>query len=369
MPQSIHDTINKLNKLTKPFAKLIAVALYSTAQGLQDAYVCQTIWGFLSNKNQHEQTAPVAVAAITSLAAVPLAITIVSGSNTNEQHRVNEHEHGTCHKVCHKISDLVVVGAPFGLLAFSGSLVFLENTQNYSEKLKYSISAFLGIVAAVGNAELHGRNIHAEVGYLALLTRIPQNKRCLAVYLSGFIFISHLFQGFFAGHSFFDSTDIHNKTAEIIFPSIIGILVTIFEGNTEMRSSLLNMLNDKTHSWASKIVTTLASFTHGVLPATGLLQMIKLIYEQSTKQELADHIPLWGRILVCMALIPVWESNARGFYNTTINAMDETVTTIGKSLKSTWPFCNFFSSEHESLLEDNPVNIGRSVSMRYDAIV
>lgn len=325
-----------------PSLKTIGKLAYGTTQVLaeaaQDTFVIEAVTSFLLGDEEHDKmnvSAWITLAA-TTVAAIPLTITILhhwfhpeSQHDREDPEHQQEHQHHQ-HGKCHTAMELIVIGVPFGLLAFGGSYNLLSHAKNCPEWAQYLVSTILGAVNGWGNYKLHSDHIHAQQGYCDLLKELPQKKRCKAISLSTSIGVGHLFQGFLAGNLFLHGIKITNIVAKYTLPIILAILVTIFEGHTEMRSSLLQMSssqNDQHQRLQSKLATIPASIVHGILPTTGLIQFIRFTYMQSTKQELAKHLPLYGRILIFVgSLLIIGYPNANGFYCTTLPATDKALT-------------------------------------------
>lgn len=342
--------------------KILYGVTQTAAEAMQDASLLVAPALFIEDKEETNDDMTMltwGTLVLTVSAAIPLTATIMhhwfkpsEHEHEHEGHEAHHDHEGHHHSIYHTMGEVLVIGVPFGLLGFAGA----NNVLNKLDKsLRYPISGILALVNGLGNYKLHSHHIHAEESYWTLLKRIPKEQLCKALYISLVIGISHLFQGFLAGNLFLESIQVTNEVAKITVPVVLAILVTIFEGNTEMRSSLQQMLGDDAYRnlpWQSKAATMPAAAIHGMIPTVGLIEFLRFVYTQITQEELADHLPLYGRILVFAAsFLTVWYPNARGFYSTTLPATNQVLT---KALP-----CLFRnrSNEHERLVDDNDSNI------------
>lgn len=377
MPYTPWKTIAKL-KHTTPI-KGAHISLQILADMFGNGFLITAVLSFLLGKREHDEIDYLTYTALflTMIAAIPMALTMSDHwvNPTNKDHDIdddeNNHKSSACRTlrhVCHEVRECATNGLTSGIIDGLGAEYFLRHIPGCPKWFKYTASSALGLISTWGNFKLNGDFAHAEKGLKQLLAEIPKNKLCPAVYHPLIIFISHFFQGSLPGYLLLKSIHINNRVAEIIVSGLFGLLVMCSEGRTEAHAVLSHILEDEQNQqrqpWLLKIFIMFSSLMHSMSPVTGMLQMIRFIYEQTTNQELAEHLPVAGRICIfLLILLTISPSNIYGVYATTKN---ETI----KVLKSAWPSrlsCCFWphrDPEHARLLEEN---LGTS-STRYDPI-
>ena len=279
-------------------AKPLWFCVATVVEGAEDTFVLDTVLSFLYGKDEEDsmQLATGISFGITTLAAIPLTLTMMrywfktagkqsiaiqyestdNDALTTETKPEHEHNRDT---YCHKLLDLLVIGAPFGMLAFGGCHYVLHQTGGLPKWLNYSLSTIAGLVSGWGNCKLHSHHVHAQRSLCQLWGEIAQNRKALAkaIGLSIGVVAGHFFQGFLDGHLFLMSIneEASSKIADYSAPLVLAILVTLSEGITELRSTLLRMQNASGYRHVPRISTliiTPAAIIHGLVPTTGVIQ-------------------------------------------------------------------------------------------------
>jgi len=322
-------------------------ALQTISQAMQDTLALGTAISWLRGTKDNDtlDSLTLVMLIILIFAAFPLTLTILASVygdkdlNPKDHHNHNHHDqlergehgkddnHGTCHTIAgffHEAFEFTVVGLPFGVLGFGVSSLLRKI---WSSKAGcYSVSALVGLVLAWSNYKLHASHIHAKDSYFELIKKVPQAKRRKAYAVSAGVFLGHPCQGFLDGRLFLSSINITNRYVQIFIPSILALLVAIFEGYTEARSTVLLMSEEENEkiinqSWQKKLATLIPAIIHGSLAPIGFIEFLRFIFEQTTKKDLTQFVPLYGRIIILMvAAITLGYTNATGFFNTTVCA-------------------------------------------------
>lgn len=378
------------SKLIKPVGQIGAVLLLTLAEAISDAFLMQETANYTSgDKNDNSVSNGNDFSwkfwlssMLALLAAVPLAITMARLMFISDHHHIQHHEdpeqadhhheqshddhkHDHHHSLPIQLLEFGIIGVPFGLLTFGGGI-------NFFDKLRFGFasscftSTILALCNAYGNYTLHSTHIHAKEGFITLFKQIPTTgQRVKAAAFSASILLGHFFQGFLDAMVFLKSIG-QDKNLAAVYPScfILALIITIAEGNTEMRSMLLHEVNNIRNSMRDdnsgntcsnilpKLILLAATALHAWQPTFGAAEFINFIYEQATHGEsFAAAVPAWLKIALLGALaVVIGIPNGKGIFTATLPAFEKTYKTAAKTLiacKTKFFSCNNDSSAAE----------------------
>jgi len=370
---------NVVNPIGKYVANPIADIMLMMGEGASAVAVFNQIVEFATGQEtQTEAITPASWTAfgVMALSALPLAFTVryysshhshshqhdhdhdnqhTDHDSTNSTEQTHSHHHHGCQRCCpclpepmrskvvHALTEaaeFLVIGVPFGLLTGAGVHYFLKRLLPGNKAAHISLAALFGLRTAWGNFQLHHTHAHAEEGYRTLLKKLhPTHKKVKAVLFSLAVFSGHFFQGFLDGNTFLDSFYVNNIIARCVFSSVIALLVTGFEGNTEMRQTLLFELEDedfKAASKASKALVGPAAFIHSLLPTIGIINFSNFICNNTTALPLYRFIPYIALRSTIMAglWLTMGYPNAKGYFCAVVPATSDALHRLQQSVKN-----------------------------------
>lgn len=345
---------------SNPCVQFLFVILETLAEAAGEAFVIAEAVDFIKGRNTSEDDRMLITwigFGMAALATIPLAITMVYHWAEGDAHEAEESEdeadettpqrliadtpapHQHSHSIVEECGEFAIIGGPFGLLAVGGSYALLSRMAT-SQHLKLALCSMAGLLSAWGNYQLHSHHAHAKQGYCELLSKIPTDKKAKAIAFSGSVLLGHLCQGFLDADVFFKGIHETNKLIQYSVSGVLALLVTVFEGRTEMRSTLLHELASvgyRNNSGIAKITLLPAAMVHGLLPSVGAINLTEFIYNLFTRRVMAKDITLAWRITVAAtSVLLLGYPNSKGFYCTTLPAIDK----AGAKLASTIIECH-----------------------------
>ncbi|QLH41595.1 MAG: hypothetical protein HWD59_01945 [Coxiellaceae bacterium] len=197
-----------------------------------------------------------------------------------------------------------------------------------------------------------------------LYKKLPNNTmKFYGSLLAASVIIGHLCQGGLDGMTFADTI---NKEAEpwvkLAVAGGLGLLVTIFEGHTEMRSALLNLTNNEQYHdirALSKLLLMPAAAFHGLIPTVGLLEIVTSIYKIITHTTLPNSLMIRIPLFIGSSIV-VGLANGKTFHDATVPTFNRTVNAIDykfSQIQKTWHRQNQ-REEKQPLIRDIHVESG-----------